>query len=149
MKTPINEMQLTFPSHSCNESYARSAVCAFVSALDPTLEELSDLRTVISEAVTNAIVHGYRGQVGIVYITVRLYADRTVWLRVKDCGVGIADVAQAMQPLYTQGSEGEGERGGMGFTIMQSFTDRMRVSSRIGKGTSVVMQKRLSAMGGT
>ncbi len=146
MKQVVNEMNLNFPSHSCNESYARSAVCAFVSALDPTLEELSDLRTAVSEAVTNAIVHGYRHTVGIVYITVKIYEDRTVRIRVRDCGVGIADVAQAMQPFFTQGSEGEGERGGMGFTIMQSFTDRLRVHSTPGKGTSVTMQKRLGAV---
>lgn len=142
MKCVKNEMNLSFPSHSCNESYARSAVCAFVSPLDPTLEELSDLRTAVSEAVTNAIVHGYRGTVGIVYISVKIYEDRCVRICVRDRGTGIADVAQAMTPFYSQGSDGEGERGGMGFTIMQSFTDRVHVHSVLGKGTSVTMHKR-------
>ena len=145
MKNVTNEMSLSFPSHSCNESYARSAVCAFVSPLDPTLEELSDLRTAVSEAVTNAIVHGYRGTVGIVYISVKIYEDRCVRICVRDRGTGIADVAQAMQPFYSQGSEGEGERGGMGFTIMQSFTDRVHVHSTLGKGTSVTMHKRFGS----
>ena len=145
MKCIKNEMNLSFPSHSCNESYARSAVCAFVSSLDPTLEELSDLRTAVSEAVTNAIVHGYRGTVGVVYISVKIYDDKDVRICVRDRGIGIADVAQAMQPFYSQGSDGEGERGGMGFTIMQSFTDRVHVHSTLGKGTSVTMHKRFGS----
>ncbi len=143
MKLPVNEMELNFPAHSCNESYARSAVCAFVAPLDPTLEELSDLRTAVSEAVTNAIIHGYRGREGLVYISVKLYEDRTVKITVRDRGVGIADIPKAMQPFYSEGSEGEGERGGMGFTIMQSFTDRLKVVSAPGKGTTVRMTKKL------
>lgn len=138
-----NEMVLTLPSHSQNEHLARCAVSAFIAQADPTLEELADLRTVVSEAVTNCIVHGYRGTVGTVYIRVKLLAGRRVLLSIRDEGVGISDVAQAMQPLYT-GDPG-GERGGMGFTIMESFTDRLHVHSRPGRGTTVTMYKQLGA----
>ncbi len=135
-------MYLEIMSRSVNEGFARSAVSAFISQLDPTLGELTDLRTVISEAVTNAIIHGYRETDGLVYISVKYFTDRTVRISVKDKGCGITDVEQAMQPLYS--GDKSGERGGMGFTIMDSFTDRMTVKSSPGKGTTVTMYKRLS-----
>ena len=140
-----NEMVLELPSHSQNEHLARCAVSAFIAQADPTLEELADLRTVVSEAVTNCIVHGYRGTVGTVYIRVKLLAGRKVQISIRDEGVGIADITQAMQPLYT--GDPCGERGGMGFTIMENFTDRLHVRSAPGCGTSITMYKQLG--GGT
>lgn len=139
---PVNEMRLEFDSKSINESFARYAVSAFVAQLDPTVDELSDLRCAVSEAVTNAIVHGYRDTTGIVYITCKYYEDRTVKVKVTDKGVGIEDIKQAMQPLYT--TDPAGERGGMGFAIMQSFTDNLTVRTKPGKGTAVTMTKKLS-----
>ncbi|HPT85232.1 MAG TPA: anti-sigma F factor [Bacillota bacterium] len=139
---PVNEMRLEFNSKSINEGFARYAVSAFVAQLDPTVEELSDLRCAVSEAVTNAIIHGYRDTPGTVYITCKYYEDRTVKIKVTDKGVGIEDIKQAMQPLYT--TDPTGERGGMGFAIMQSFTDRLSVRSKPGKGTSVTLTKKLS-----
>ena len=136
-----NRMKLEIAARSENERFARSAVAAFVAGEDPTLEEISDLRCALSEAVTNAIVHGYRGREGgKVYIEVKVYEERVITLKVKDTGVGIADIEQAMQPCYTEAPEEE--RGGMGFTIMQTFTDGIRVRSGLGKGTTVVMKKR-------
>ncbi len=145
MKSVINEMKLSFLAQSQNESYARSAISAFIAPLDPTFEELSDLRCAVSEAVTNAIIHGYRkNPLGIVYISVKLYADRTVKIAVKDCGVGIADPESAMRPFTSlDAQEEDGDRGGMGFTIMKSFTDRLCLRSKVGKGTVVTMQKTL------
>ncbi len=145
MKSVINEMKLSFLAQSQNESYARSAISAFITPLDPTFEELSDLRCAVSEAVTNAIIHGYRkNPLGIVYISVKLYADRTIKISVKDCGVGIADPESAMRPFTSlNAQEEDGDRGGMGFTIMKSFTDRLCVRSKVGKGTVVTMQKTL------
>ena len=141
MKTVINEMKLRLPAISINEGVARSAVSAFVAGLDPTVEELGDLRLAVSEAVTNCIVHAYREQIGDIYITVTLCEGRLVKIRIRDKGCGIPDVRCAREPLYT--TDREGERSGMGFTVMESFTDRLQVSSRVGKGTSVVMYKKL------
>ena len=141
-RTSMNEIKLIFPSDSRNESYARYAVTAFVAQLDPTTEEIADIRTAVSEAVTNGIIHGYRGTKGFLQVDVRLYEDRTVVIVVKDKGHGIADVEQARQPLFT--TDGSGERGGMGFAIMESFSDRLTVRSKPGKGTTVTMTKRLS-----
>jgi stage II sporulation protein AB (anti-sigma F factor) len=138
----MNEIKLIFPSDSRNESYARYAVTAFVAQLDPTTEEIADIRTAVSEAVTNGIIHGYRGTKGFLQVDVRLYEDRTVVIVVKDKGHGIADVEQARQPLFT--TDGSGERGGMGFAIMESFSDKLTVRSKPGKGTTVTMTKRLS-----
>ncbi len=145
MKSVINEMKLSFLAQSQNESYARSAVSAFVAPLDPTFEELSDLRCAVSEAVTNAIIHGYaKNPLGIVYISIKLFDDRSVKIQVKDCGVGIADTARVLQPFTTGGcDEADGDRGGMGFTIMKSFTDRLILRSQVGRGTSVTMLKKL------
>ena len=138
-----NEMKLSFLSHSVNEGFARSAVAAFFIQLDPTLDELTDIRTAVSEAVTNCIVHAYRDTIGPVRITAKILGDRTAYIKIRDRGCGIPDVKQAMEPLYTT-APGE-ERSGLGFSVMQSFMDDLRVTSAPGKGTSVVMKKRLSA----
>lgn len=140
MKT-INEMKCTFPSLSVNEAYARTAVTAFAAQLDPTIEEIADIRTAVSEAVTNAIVHGYRGTVGTIELCVKLLEGNEVYIRIKDCGCGIPDVAQAMEPLYTTAAAEE--RAGLGFAVMESFMDKLSVKSKVGRGTTVVMRKRL------
>lgn len=141
-KRCVNRLDCTLPALSLNESVARSLVAAFVSLPDPTLEELADIRCAVSEAVTNAIVHGYRGTTGEIYISVKLYDDRTVRIEVKDRGVGIADIEEARQPLFT--SDTSGERSGMGFAVMEAFTDKVSVFSAPGHGTRVVLEKRLS-----
>ena len=135
-----NYIKIEFPSRSSNESFARSAVSAFAAQLDPTLDELGDIKTAVSEAVTNAIVHGYPEQLGIVQLKARIYDGEFLEITIKDKGCGIEDVKKAMQPLFTTGGE---DRSGMGFTIMDSFMDRMRVRSRPGKGTTVIMSKRI------
>ena len=139
---PINEMKLSFEGRSCNEGFARSAVAAFVAVLDPNMEELSDIKTAVSEAVTNCIVHGYRDKIGTVYIHVKIFEGARVSINIKDRGCGIEDVEAARAPLFTTGGAG---RSGMGFTIMDSFMDELRVRSHPGKGTTVVMKKRLNA----
>ena len=138
----INEMKLRLPSLSVNESMARAAVAAFCSQLDPCAGELADIKCAVSEAVTNCIVHGYRDTVGIIYITVRLCEERIVRIEIKDHGCGIENVAEARQPLYT--TDAAGERSGMGFTVMESFCDKVRVFSKCGKGTTVTLFKRLT-----
>ena len=135
-----NYIKIEFPSRSTNESFARSAVAAFAAQLDPTLDELGDIKTAVSEAVTNAIVHAYPEQLGVVQLKARIYDEEFLEISIKDKGCGIEDVKKAMQPLFTTGGE---ERSGMGFTIMDSFMDRMRVRSRPGKGTTVIMSKRI------
>ena len=135
---PINEMKLTFLSRSANEGFARATVAAFAAQLDPAVDELADLRTAVSEAVTNAIVHAYPDRLGTVTLTVRLYENGKIQVQVKDKGRGIPDVDKAMEPLYTTGGE---ERSGLGFSVMESFTDRLRVRSAEGKGTTVTMEK--------
>ena len=146
-KEKINEMEIRLPSNSVNEGMARSAVAAFCSQLDPDATELADIKCAVSEAVTNCIVHGYRNTIGVIYITVSLFDDRTVRIDIKDRGCGIPDVNVARSPLYT--TDAEGERSGMGFTVMESFTDRIRVTSKPGKGTKVVMYKQLNGRKGT
>ena len=140
-KELINETDLRIPALSLNEGYARYAVSSFVAQLDPTLEEIADIRTVVSEAVTNSIIHGYRDKKGDVFISVKYYSDRTVKITVRDKGCGIADIEKATEPFYT--GDPQGERGGMGFTIMSSFTDKMKIRSTLGKGTTVTLEKRL------
>ena len=140
-KELINETDLRIPALSLNEGYARYAVSSFVAQLDPTLEEIADIRTVVSEAVTNSIIHGYRDKKGDVFISVKYYSDRTVKITVRDKGCGIADIEKATEPFYT--ADPQGERGGMGFTIMSSFTDKMKIRSTLGKGTTVTLEKRL------
>ena len=137
----INEMRLTFPSRSANEGFARAAVAAFVAQLDPAVDELADLRTAVSEAVTNAIVHAYPDQLGPVTLTAQLYENGRVTIRVRDRGRGIENVEKAMEPLFTTGGE---DRSGLGFSVMQSFTDRVRVRSTPGKGTTVTLDKYLA-----
>ncbi len=141
----LNEIKFSIPSHSVNESTARAVVSSFLVQADPTVEELSDIRTAVSEAVTNAIVHGYRGSFGKVDISVKLLADREIYIRIKDCGCGIPDVKKAMEPLYTTAPEEE--RSGLGFSVMESFMDKLTVRSVTGKGTTVTMRKRLKAHG--
>ncbi len=136
-----NEMKLTFSAKSQNESFARVAVAAFVTGLDPTLSEINDIKTAVSEAVTNAIIHGYENQGGDVYIYCRTY-ERTVEIEVSDNGSGIPDIEKAKTPLYT--SKPELERSGMGFTVMETFMDKMSVESEPGKGTKVCLVKQLS-----
>ncbi|MBQ6809697.1 MAG: anti-sigma F factor [Clostridia bacterium] len=133
-----NKMQITFPSRSVNESFARVSTAAFIAQLDPTLEEISDIKTIVSEAVTNSIVHGYAEKEGIIAISVYIYENRRVRITVRDRGVGIPDIKQAMEACFTTGSE---DRAGMGFTIMQTFSDKLKVRSVPGKGTTVTMEK--------
>jgi len=139
----INEIKFTMPSLSVNEGAARAVVSSFLVQCDPTVEELSDIRTAVSEAVTNAVVHGYRNSRGSIGLTVRLLPDRVIYIRVKDKGCGIPDIEKAMEPLFTTAPEEE--RSGLGFSVMQSFMDRVTVRSARGKGTTVTMRKRLSA----
>ncbi|HRU97553.1 anti-sigma F factor [Ruminococcus sp. XPD3002] len=141
----LNEIKFSLPSHSVNESTARAVVSSFLVQADPTVEELSDIRTAVSEAVTNAIVHGYRGSFGKVDISVKLLAGREIYIRIKDCGCGIPDVKKAMEPLYTTAPEEE--RSGLGFSVMESFMDKLTVRSVTGKGTTVTMRKRLKVHG--
>ncbi|MEE1187041.1 MAG: anti-sigma F factor [Acutalibacteraceae bacterium] len=136
-----NQMNMTVISKSSNESFSRAAVSAFVAQLDPTIEEISDIKTAVSEAVTNCIVHAYNNSLGKIYITVQLYDDRTVKIKIKDKGCGINDIDLAMQPMY---SSLGGERAGLGFAVMQSFTDKLKVSSKVDKGTVVTLTKKLS-----
>lgn len=139
MKTN-NYMKIEFLSRSVNEGFARTAVAAFVSQLDPTVAELEDIKTAVSEAVTNAIVHAYPQNIGKITLRARVLTETTVEISVRDSGCGIADVEQAKEPLFTTGGE---ERSGMGFTIMESFMDSLRISSKPGRGTLVTMKKKL------
>ena len=138
---PQNKFTMRIPSKSANESFARVAVAAFVSQLDPTLEELSDIKTAVSEAVTNSIVHAYKNQIGTVYISTEIFEDRSVKIKIRDTGCGIDNVDKAMEPLFTTVG---GERSGLGFSVMQSFMDYLRVTSKPEKGTTVIMKKKLS-----
>ena len=133
-----NYIRLEFPSKSSNESFARVAAAAFAAQLDPTLEELGDLKTAVSEAVTNCIVHAYPESVGKIRLRMRILENGVLEIAVQDWGKGIEDVEKAMEPLYTTGGE---ERSGMGFTIMESFMDKLTVRSRPGEGTTVVMSR--------
>ena len=136
-----NELRMTLWSLSVNESFARAAVASFVSQLDPTVEDLGDLKTAVSEAVTNCILHAYREALGKIYITVRLAESGRVTVRIQDKGCGIEDIPKAMEPLYTTGGE---ERAGLGFAVMESFTDKLRVRSTPGRGTIVTMEKQMT-----
>ena len=134
-------MKLVIDSVSSNESFARVAVAAFVSRLDPTIEEMNDIKTAVSEAVTNSIVHAYRGEFGKIYITVKII-ENSVTVTVRDRGCGIADIKKAMEPLFTTGGE---ERAGLGFAVMESFCDKVSVRSKVGVGTTVTLTKRISS----
>ena len=140
-----NHVTLEFPSRSANEGFARTAAACFAAQLDPTLEEVNDIKTAVSEAVTNAIVHAYPDTLGKVSVKLRIKEDHVLEIVVKDWGVGIADVDQARTPLFTTGSE---ERSGMGFTIMESFMDTLKVRSAPGRGTTVTMARRIARRAG-
>lgn len=135
-----NYMVLEFPSKSCNEAFARSAVACFAAQMDPTMDELGDIRTAVSEAVTNCIVHAYPNEIGTVSLRCRILKDNVLDIVVKDRGVGIADIEQARRPAYTTGGA---ERSGMGFTIMESFMTRLEITSKPGRGTTVHMRRKL------
>ncbi len=135
-----NYMILEFPSKSCNEAFARSAVACFAAQMDPTLEELGDIRTAVSEAVTNCIVHAYPQELGVVTLRCRILKDQVLDIVVKDRGVGIADIEQARKPMFTTGGT---DRSGMGITIMESFMTSFEISSQPGKGTTVHMRRKL------
>ena len=135
-----NYMILEFPSKSCNEAFARSAVACFAAQMDPTMEELGDIRTAVSEAVTNSIVHAYPNDLGTVMLRCRILKDNVLDIVVKDKGVGIGDIEQAMRPMYTTGGS---DRSGMGFTIMESFMTTLSITSEPGKGTTVHMRRKL------
>ena len=141
MMKALNTMKVSFPSRSANEGFARSAVAAFAAQADPTMDELADIKTAVSEAVTNCIVHAYPNVIGPVTLTAALQEGGVLRIVVADKGCGIDDVPRAMQPMFTTGGE---ERSGMGFTIMESFMDRLVVRSTPGRGTTVVMRKRLA-----
>ena len=135
-----NYMIIEFPSKSCNEAFARSAVACFASQLDPTLEELGDIRTAVSEAVTNCIVHAYPDELGTIILRCRILKDNILDIVVKDKGIGISDIEQARRPMFTTGGS---ERSGMGFTIMESFMTNLTITSEPGKGTTVHMRRRI------
>ena len=140
-----NQVSLVFPSRSANEAFARTAAAAFAAQLDPTLDELGDVKTAVSEAVTNAIVHAYPDTLGKVEVKLRLYPGNQLELIVRDWGVGIPDIEKARTPLFTTGNE---ERSGLGFTIMESFMDSVKIRSTPGKGTTVTMRKRFALRAG-
>lgn len=137
---PINEMKFDFISRSSNESFARATVAAFISQLDPTIAELADIKTAVSEAVTNCIVHGYKQGLGSVYISVKIFENGHVIIKIRDKGCGIENVSKAMEPLFTTGGD---ERAGLGFAVMQSFMDSIKVSSKPSKGTTIILEKNI------
>ena len=139
--TITNEVKLAFPSVSANEGFARSAAACFVAQMDPTLEEVGDIRTAVSEAVTNAIVHGYPDTIGKITLRMRILEGNMLEIQIKDRGVGIPDVTKARQPMFTTGGA---DRSGMGFTIMESFMDAIKVTSAPDRGTTVTLRKRIS-----
>ncbi len=138
----VNEMSLSFLSKSCNEAFARSVVAAFVMNLDPTINELSDIKTAVSEAVTNSIVHGYKRSSGIIYIKGKITDENKVIIKIRDKGCGIEDIKKAMEPLFTTAPEEE--RAGLGFAVMQSFCDKVKVKSTVNKGTTITLEKTIS-----
>lgn len=137
----INEMKISFRSRSENEGFARASVCAFAALLDPKVDEIADIRTAVSEAVTNCIVHAYRDTEGIIEITARILSGNEIYIRIKDKGCGIADIEQAKEPFYTTAPCEE--RAGLGFAVMESFMDKLSVKSVVGRGTVVTMRKKL------
>jgi stage II sporulation protein AB (anti-sigma F factor) len=140
-----NKMILQFTALSQNECFARQAICAFLAGLDPTLEEISDLRIIISEGVTNCIVHAYRGRSdGIISISVECFESRNIKIKIRDKGCGISNIEQCMQPLFT--TDAEGERGGMGLPIIQSLADKLSITSKVGKGTTLCIWKKFSPL---
>lgn len=142
MKILVNECKVKFPALSRNESLSRSVAAAFILQCDPTVEEIAAVKAAVSEAVTNAVVHGYRDSEGEVEMRLRLYDGGTLYIQVKDKGIGISDVEKAMEPMFTTAPEDE-ERSGLGFTVMESFMDKVRVKSVPGRGTTVTLEKKL------
>ena len=140
-----NFMRLEFPSYSANEAFARQAVACFAAQLDPTMEELGDIKTAVSEAVTNCIVHAYPDTIGTITIRAKILKENVLELVIKDKGCGIPDIEKAREPMFTTGGS---ERSGMGFTIMESFMDSLRVRSAPGKGTVVTMKRKIALRGG-
>jgi len=138
----INQFKMQLPAKSMNESFARVAVGAFIAQLDPLLEEISDIKTAVSEAVTNCIVHAYKEQTGDIFISVKILSDNRVVIKIRDKGCGIANIEKAMEPLFTTGGS---ERAGLGFAVMQSFVDKVRVISTVGKGTTVTLYKKINS----
>lgn len=136
----INEFKMTVDSRSVNESFSRATVSAFAAQLDPTVEELNDIKTAVSEAVTNCIVHGYNNSLGKIYIGVKIHDDSRVVITIRDKGCGIADIKKAREPLFTTLG---GDRAGLGFSVMESFTDKLLVRSKIGVGTTVTLCKKI------
>ncbi len=136
----INEFRMTVDSRSVNESFSRATVAAFAAQLDPTLEEINDIKTAVSEAVTNCIVHGYNNSVGKIYIWVKIHDDAKVVITIRDKGCGISDIKKAREPLFTTLG---GDRAGLGFSVMESFTDKLIVRSKVGVGTTVTLCKRI------
>ncbi len=136
----INEFKMTVDSRSVNESFSRATVAAFTAQLDPTVEEINDIKTAVSEAVTNCIVHGYRNSVGKIYISVKIHDDNKVVITIRDRGCGISDIKKAREPLFTTLG---GDRAGLGFSVMESFTDKLTVRSTLGKGTTVTLCKKI------
>lgn len=136
----INEFRMVVDSRSVNESFSRATVSAFAAQLDPTVEEINDIKTAVSEAVTNCIVHGYRNSVGKIYIGVKIHDDNRVIISIRDRGCGISDIKKAREPLFTTLG---GDRAGLGFSVMESFTDKLSVRSKIGVGTTVTLCKKI------
>ena len=136
----INEMKMTVDSRSINEGFSRVAVASFIGCTDPNIEEITDIKTAVSEAVTNAIVHGYREKNGKIYITVSIFENNIIRIKIRDKGIGIEDIEKAMEPLFTTAG---GERAGLGFAVMESFMDKVRVSSKPDMGTTVTMEKKI------
>lgn len=137
----LNEIKLQFPSLSENERFSRLVVSGFASQLDPQVDEISDIKTAVSEAVTNSIVHAYKNEIGKIELLARIYEDNVIYIKIKDYGCGIPDIKRAMEPLFT--TSPEEERAGLGFAVMESFMDKLKVFSREGKGTSVILTKKL------
>ena len=140
----LNQFTVEFPSNSANESFARSVAACFIAQLDPTMDELNDIKTAVSEAVTNCIVHAYPDSIGKISMRIKLTEESTVCIAIRDWGCGIPDVEKARTPMYTTGNE---ERSGMGFTIMESFMHQLRVTSKEGKGPTVHMKRRIMKRG--
>ena len=136
----VNEIKLTMDSRSINQGFSRVAVSAYIASADPNIEEITDIKTAVSEAVTNCIVHGYRETQGKIYITVSIFENNIIRIKIRDKGVGIDDIEKAMEPLYTTAGE---ERAGLGFAVMESFMDKVRVTSKPSMGTTVVMEKKI------
>ena len=141
MEKPINDFRINIASKSVNEGFLRAVIASFTALCDPTIEEINDIKTAVSEAVTNSIVHGYKEKQGRIYIDAAIFRDNTVRIRVRDKGEGIENVKQAMEPLFTTAGD---DRSGLGFTVMENFCDKVRVSSKKGKGTIVTLTKKIS-----